>query len=717
MGKKAIKPPSRKSSSRTNNTTKKRQTKRNESSQSQSVIVTLFSTGVVIVAIYVFQFQYNSSLPSSSTTTNIQSATSRNKHENDFEINPNEKWNTSDPILQNTFNFLSNYVCNDSNQNSDNDNYSPSTTKAYCHRLLQPSPKRRTHYVAKTKSTTALPSKIRRGETVMVLPRHLLIWDLDAMRNQEFIQSQLFQARHGQTGNPLDSGAFLAAFLVYKERQIKGLWTWDNNDGNDDGGDDHSSHSQDVDIPDTDNNHQKLREYLDILPSYEAHVKAHPVLWDDRELIELFGKETVTYELVQAYRRMISSEYQAFHHISQVFRLNASLEDYTRMRINVMSRSFGPGPAGEEEALPGQNLDDELNDYQKRSGVDLKKGCRAMSPILDIWDHHARPNVEWRFDRNTRAFIIKAAETEILPWNDIIVSYGMYTDSHLFAKFGFVNGDGSGHTEISIAIMHQLLDHGLGQQFSSMKQSGNEGNELLQSDYELQRNDLLRYITSDDGYEECIEEEKHPEAYELKRLKFLHLQAIANRRDRWTVKFHPREDSKPGATSFTPNQNEPPRFKPGRVKFDGSKLIETCRLLALTNEDFDGNAVTTLRNALQNGNAEEFQMTRQSDELEYRALNWLARLTNVALKKYPSTVREDMQRLMESDVIFKSKEWYALQTRLGEMQSLESLRSIATSGTRHMMERVRKKKKSVTSTAMFIRRRVCSIDYSSSLIK
>jgi hypothetical protein len=35
-------------------------------------------------------------------------------------------------------------------------------------------------------------------------------------------------------------------------------------------------------------------------------------------------------------------------------------------------------------------------------GVDLNRGCRAMVPILDMYDHHGMaPNVEWRYDQRS----------------------------------------------------------------------------------------------------------------------------------------------------------------------------------------------------------------------------------------------------------------------------------------------------------------------------
>ena len=479
---------------------------------------------------------------------------------------------------------------------------------------------------------------------------------------------------------------------------------------------------------DDDNIH--LLDYFKILPKYETLQKTHPVLWSEKTMIQLFGKNTMVHTLVKAYQTMIASEYDAFCKASSIFSQNINREEYTTMRIHVMSRSFGPGPPGLEEEvqdprIPSSSqlsLKEELEYYRSSTGgVNLTKGCRAMSPILDMWDHHARPNVEWMYVRNQRAFVIKVLEKEIEPWNDIMVSYGMYTDSHLFAKFGFVNGDGSGHTEVSIAAMHQTLDVGLGQQYSFMKQVESDGDTkhlLTKHDKDLQRKHLLQYLVADDGYEECIEKKKNLKGYQLKLLKYQHLQAIANKRERWILKFQPRnEESKPAVKSSIPIQNDPPRFNPQRLKFDGSGIIPTCRLLALTNDDYDGKAIEVLKDALTNGTADTFEVNRQTDELEYRALVWLARLTNMALKKYPSTVKKDMEKLSSPDVVFQSKEWNAIQVRLGEMQSLESLRSIASSGTRHMMERIRKKKKNVDVPALNIRHKMCSFEHTQKLFE
>ena len=121
--------------------------------------------------------------------------------------------------------------------------------------------------------------------------------------------------------------------------------------------------------------------------------------------------------------------------------------------------------------MPNVPLDEELEQYKTMFGVDLTKGCHAMVPILDMYNHHPNPNVGWEYNSNEKAFVITSLKP-IPAGQEIIDSYGTYTDSHLFSKFGFVNGDGSGYTEATIAGFHKLLDVGMKEQFSYLPFSG-----------------------------------------------------------------------------------------------------------------------------------------------------------------------------------------------------------------------------------------------------
>lgn len=594
-------------------------------------------------------------------------------------------WNTSDPSLKHSHRFLTNYVCN--------------TTGAYCHPLLYPVPQRRTHCVAQTSKKYS----INPNEVVMILPRDLLIWDLDAMRDS-WIRNNLFVARHGSTGNALDGGAFLAAFLV--RIKLVGLGVWE------------TEHGVEEILY-----HERIMEFLEVLPSFddvqnEQSTHTHPVLWTDDELESFFGKLTPSFRLLLGYKNMIHSEYSAFCKSSTEFKQYVTEKEYTAMRLNVITRSFGPGPPSKEEETIGffgttHTLEDELQVYKKETGVDLSKGCRAMSPILDMWNHHAKPNVEWKYDTSQRAFIIRAID-KIPPMQEIMVSYGKYTDTHLFAKFGFVNGDGSGYTEASIAIMHPLLDVGMGKQFTYLIDFQNGTKISTEYDYEAQKRAMVNYLRFDDGYDDCVTKQGNPKGYQLKLLKLRHLQKIANDYDRWTFRIAPRNDtSKPSTSSDIPINTRVAQFDPHKIKFDGSKIISTCRLIALTNEDFNGNAIEKLEKELSNNN---FFIEKQTDQLELRALAVLSRLTTGALQLYPSNTQSDISALSFSSLKFGSKEWTAIQVRLGEMQSLEVVRSIASSGVKQMRNRVQQSVPA-THSSLNIRQGACPEESALQLLK
>ena len=96
----------------------------------------------------------------------------------------------------------------------------------------------------------------------------------------------------------------------------------------------------------------------------------------------------------------------------------------------------------------------------------------VLTPLLDklckdMYNSHPNPNVAWRFDPATSSYVVRAQSEGINPGQEIIVSYGKYTEGHLFAKYGYVNGDGSSKTEVSLNVFHRMLgDIGLSWQFS-----------------------------------------------------------------------------------------------------------------------------------------------------------------------------------------------------------------------------------------------------------
>mmetsp|Transcript_14196 Transcript_14196/g.20273 ORF Transcript_14196/g.20273 Transcript_14196/m.20273 type:complete len:731 (+) Transcript_14196:70-2262(+) len=614
-----------------------------------------------------------------------------------------EDWDKNDPLLLQNNIFLSDYVCNDLQKSaSKTPAIVGAKTFGKCHQSIVSSPKRRTHYASKP---------ISKGSNILTLPRKFLIWDLDSMRDP-FIQRHMFPARHEATGNPLDSGAFLAAYLIRRYKKLKHNWSWP------------FAETDEEDLSSTQETDRIFLEYMDILPTFSHYLSFHPILMHEDEILELLGKSTPTYNLVHAYKSMILSEYQAMVRQSPEFENNVNTTEYFAMRINVMSRSFGTGPPGPEEAFGNNSIKDEINFYFKKSGVDLGKGCRAMSPILDMWDHHSNSNVNWRYHGGKeRAFLINSV-TDIPAGQDIIVSYGKYTDTHLYAKFGFVNGDGSGYTEASIATMHRLLDVGTGSQFSHLRQEDSKSTDPMKNSNKMvptieeakhQKEEMLQYLSYDDGYQTCIKRQSNPSGYTLKLLKYHHLLEIANLRDRWTIQMKPRNPkSNPSASSNMPILNHSPKFDPKSVQFDGSKLISTCRLLSLTELDYDGKAIDVLSSVLRNKTAATFLVKRQTEELEFRALNCLARLSHSALAGYNTTVPQTMMFLDDNLSPFGSIEWTAAQVILGEMQTLEVLKSISMSGAKQMLKNRHDRNPSLDKreSSLIVRRKPCPIDFS-----
>ena len=559
--------------------------------------------------------------------------------------------------------FLSSFVCQDPNG-------------GYCHDALVPH--RRTQ-----KATRFITS----GETVLVVPRHLQIWDLDALRDG-FVKEHLLSARHAYTDNPLDSGAYLAAYLARR------MYHHDN-----------STLSEQEEDP--------LQAYLDILPTYKTLEAFHPALWSERRLANLLGPNSLSYAVAKAYQDMIQSEYNAFSSVSSEFASQISEDMYKTMRVHVMSRSFGPGPPGPEESSPNVSLESELELYQVTVGVDLKKGCRAMVPMLDMYDHHPSPNVNWKYNGRERAFVVTAAPGGIQAGHEIMDSYGTYTDSHLFAKFGFVNGDGSGFTEASIASFHKPLDVGLKQQFSYIPLSRVTNETIRMKQKALMSN----YLAFDDGYKECIQKELHPEAFELKQLKLEHLMRIANIPSRWILRVHPRTPKAvPAVSTDIPITNEPPKFDLNNLKVDASKIITTCRLASLTNDDFGGKAVAVLKNALEETEA-PITIDKQGDSLEYRALSCLARLSGLAYWRF-NDEEEYLRAIVRelTNTAYQSRKWTTAHVRLGEIQTLDMINKLGISGVNEMTGRIRARLDSESFGMLpIVREKQCPVEYTIAL--
>lgn len=675
--------------------------------------------------------------------------------------------NDDDEVLKTT-KFLSNFVCN----------YKPKSISAsdvdgYCHPKLVAAPKERTQRVAyddytsesqlasnfysrvlilqqwfqvisnklfTTTNSIAIPA----GELVMRLPRPLQIWDLDALRDK-FIQSEFLglsdgasPVTHRETGNPLDSGAYLTVHLI---RLIHGLR-----------GDSESqqckqpSNNEWEDVRQYEQRTNLLEPYLDMLPArhYDTSAKPasttkdphdHPLIWPKSTLESLFPKYTHTHDLIVHYRRMIQSEYDALGQASKVFAQNVDFSEYLNMRVNVLSRAFGI-PASENdsgaqwnrsEEAANKSLLDEMKSYETSNfgtylshQSDTSFRLRSMSPLLDMYNSHPNPNLLWRYNEKTSSYDIRASnKNRISPGDSIMVSYGKYTEGHLFAKFGYVNGDGSSPTEASLAVFHRSFgDIGLGRQYSllpfyawdSVSSPEEEATDLEQTKQviDMQTKELIRYLIFDDGYKECVrvsDNEEYNQHEDLKLLKLQHLIRIANEREAWVVRLPAKfPDAKP-----PPRLSERPEtgIETSKVGVNANRILSTCRLISLNVDDIGSDAVNYLRDGL---SSNTFEVEKGGPTLEYRAMKCVARMCGIAMSRYDEYLTPKGRQEPRE---FGSREWNAWYVRDGEMRVLGILRQTLLSEANKL-----KRQHNLQNDAIMSAREngACPIEYSLPLL-
>ena len=152
-----------------------------------------------------------------------------------------------------------------------------------------------------------------------------------------------------------------------------------------------------------------------------------------------------------------------------------------------------------------------------------------------------------------------------------------------------------------------------------------------------QKEDMIKYMHFDDGYTTCINVDdlrKDPnlaDVLQLKHSKFLLRQRMANIPERWAIQVpRPTEASPVDASLF---QN----------------LLPTCRLLTLTQEEFDGKASKVLHDALHDESKPFVLDKKLGNASEFRTMVCLARLIDEFLRIIPDKVpRAAMESLKQS---------------------------------------------------------------------
>ena len=249
--------------------------------------------------------------------------------------------------------------------------------------------------------------------------------------------------------------------------------------------------------------------------------------------------------------------------------------------------------------------------------------------------------------------------------------------------YGFVNGDFSDRTSAKVGG-HKIIDLRV------------DSGKAWES---FQKTQILVYLQQDDGYkastvetlrfqhginlnhtgftntpfhffQDCITNTDVVEM-RFKRLKSKALLAITNRFSNWAVSFPPNPE------------NEVPIPMDDGV----NQIIATCRLVALSHHDYDGNAFNVLRDALDKlleGNDESpLTLEKDSDALEYRSLVWVWRLASLGLQVFCGADSEEIQSCLETERNNleshekHSKRWSAAYVRHQEITALHTLKQYA----------------------------------------
>jgi hypothetical protein len=208
------------------------------------------------------------------------------------------------------------------------------------------------------------------------------------------VKNNLFRAKHLKTNNPLNSKAFLAAFLSILRSNSKR------------NSEDHHDMAE----------NQKL--YLDILPTFDDYKQYHPVTFDLRELSSKYGPNSYLYFLVSRQKEEIESEYKSFTHASNEFKNLVTYQDYVASRLNVQTRAFAAGPLDGNDATK-----EELELYKKHLGVDIETSCSAMVPLIDfISGSHGKQNVQHKYVPESKKFLLYSL-TDVPTGAELFESY------------------------------------------------------------------------------------------------------------------------------------------------------------------------------------------------------------------------------------------------------------------------------------------------------
>lgn len=478
-------------------------------------------------------------------------------------------------------------------------------------------------------ATEDIPSQT----VLMEIPRELMIWDLDAVRN-EFIKEEILLATI--PGTVAKRAALLSAYLALLRNDFST---------------DHKLHLQ--------------ASVAKQLPSYDEYKTFHPVLASIEQMELLLGNHSPAFRDLLVLRQSLNNEFDSFISASNKFASLVSREDYLSCRLAVQSRAFQiPGVLPESEIPKNEQAH-----YTETIQIDFTNdGVLSIEIINDWMNSHINNNVMvGGYDavrRRGRAWSTKA----IQPGQELIMDYGRFHDYVLFGQYGYVPSDGTGVTITSIAAYHDI---------------GDDLPDLEQ---------MMSYLQFDHGYPECIDKELHPAAFRLKELKSRYLQEIAIDSSRWALPLPPRlsTDITPISTTILPNDYTVPTFGTDVYEYLETHALSIslpCRLITLTEKDLDDAEAFLLKDmeTLEKAASPLDTPTLRLEELQVspawmiRTIHCMRTMASTQKAMYATTIERKTREIMELARDGKSNtlEFNAAHIMLGEIQSQEALETWA----------------------------------------
>jgi hypothetical protein len=262
---------------------------------------------------------------------------------------------------------------------------------------------------------------LQQGWKILDIPRNLQLWTIDALRDPS-VQPIMLSVK-----DQLSPRAYLALYLSILTKRTRGMrpdQTWSQKE-------------------------RFLHAYLNYLPSHDDFAQFHPVLVMDGETLDQGHAVFYTDHLVGQLKAQIKAEYEAFcqatsSRTGQIIEIRnrndvvkyITYQDYVTARLQVQTRSFTAGPLNRHDVSPeeltifGQHI--KAGNLLSNDGALRTALASAMVPLLDAFDHHAEPNIGWKYvegsgeSSNTSSFAVFAAK-DISGGMQLRDTYGTHT--------------------------------------------------------------------------------------------------------------------------------------------------------------------------------------------------------------------------------------------------------------------------------------------------